>query len=106
VLEAIEAIRDFTADGRDDFMADRKTQSAVIRQLEIIGEAVKRLSAETIAADPAVPWRQIAGARDRLIHGYFQVDLEAVWAMVAQDLPELEARVRALSNAQRPGAGG
>ena len=50
-------------------MADRKTQSAVIRQLEIIGEAVKRLSPELTAAEPGVPWRLIAGARDRLIHG-------------------------------------
>ena len=50
-------------------MADRKTQSAVIRQLEIIGEAVKRPSPELTAAEPGVPWRLIAGARDRLIHG-------------------------------------
>lgn len=96
VLEAIDAAQAFTADGHDAFMADRKTQSAVIRQIEVIGEAVKRLSAATTGAAPQVPWRQIAGARDRLIHGYFQVDLESVWAMVEQDLPVLKQQVRHL----------
>lgn len=96
MLEAIEAAQSFTVEGHDAFMTDRKTQSAVIRQLEIIGEAVKRLSADTTAAAPQVPWRQIAGARDRLIHGYFQVDLEAVWAMVEQDLPGLQLQLRRL----------
>ena len=72
---AIDAARSFTVDGRDAFMADLKTQSAVIRQIEIVGEAVKRLSEEAKAAEPEVPWRLIAGTRDRLIHGYFQVDL-------------------------------
>ncbi len=65
----------------------------MIRQIEIIGEAVKRLSPALTAADPAVPWRQIAGARDRLIHGYFSVDLDAVWAMVEQDIPVLRAQI-------------
>ena len=75
-------------------MADRRTQSAVIHQFEVIGEAVKNLSAELKSSEPSVPWRQIAGARDRLIHAYFSVDLDAVWSMVEQDLPALRARVR------------
>jgi uncharacterized protein with HEPN domain len=74
-------------------MADRKTQSAVIRQIEIIGEAVKRLSPEFTEQRPGVPWRAIAGTRDRLIHGYFTVDLGSVWAMVAQDIPALRDEV-------------
>ena len=94
ILEAIADIQSFIAAGRDGFMADRKTQSAVVRQLEIIGEAVKNLSAALTARESAVPWRQIAGARDRLIHGYFKVDLDAVWAMVEQDLPTLRENVR------------
>lgn len=69
IIEAIEAVTEFTDAGRTGFMSDRKTQSAVIRQLEIIGEAVKRLSPELTAAETAVPWRLIAGARDRLAHG-------------------------------------
>lgn len=78
VLEAIAAIESFTAEGRADFMADLKTQSAVVRQIEIIGEAVKHLDPKLWASEPAVPWRQIAATRDRLIHGYFKVNLDAV----------------------------
>jgi uncharacterized protein with HEPN domain len=69
----------------------------VIRQLEVIGEAVKRLSPEVMAAAPSVPWRAIAGTRDRLIHGYFSVDLDAVWTTVAADLGPLRAEVARLS---------
>lgn len=94
VLEAIAAIESFTVEGREEFMADLKTQSAVVRQIEIIGEAVKNLDAALLANEPNVPWRQIAGTRDRLIHAYFKVDLEAVWAMVKQDLPPLKQNIR------------
>lgn len=96
ILGAIDDIGQFTAEGQADFMADRKTQSAVVRQLEIIGEAVKNLSAELTASEPAVPWRLIAGTRDRLIHAYFSVSLDAVWAMVEQDLPTLRQHVERL----------
>ena len=94
VLDAIAAIESFTAEGRNYFMSDLKTQSAVVRQIEIIGEAVKNLSAELIASETAVPWRLIAGTRDRLIHGYFKVDLDAVWSMIEQDLPPLKQNTR------------
>ncbi len=93
ILGAIADIHAFVHGDEHNFMVDRKTQSAVIRQLEIIGEAVKQLSTELTGAAPDIPWRQIAGARDRLIHAYFQVDLAAVWIMVKQDLPPLHARV-------------
>lgn len=93
VAQALAAVQSFTGDGRQAFMADLKTQSAVIRQIEIIGEAVKRLSDEAKATEPKVPWRLIAGTRDRLIHGYFQVDLAAVWIMVEQDLPTLRLAI-------------
>lgn len=94
VLEAIAAIESFTLEGRAFFITDRKTQSAVVRQIEIIGEAVKQLGSDLTATETAGPWRQIAGTRDRLIHAYFKVDLDAVWAMVMQDLPPLKANVR------------
>ena len=80
-------------------MSDLKTQSAVIRQIEIIGEAVKRLSGELTAAEPDIPWRQIAGTRDRLVHAYFKVDLDAVWAMVEQDLAPLKQAVQRMLGA-------
>jgi uncharacterized protein with HEPN domain len=72
-----------------EFLADAKTQSAVLHQLLIIGEAVKRLSPEFRAAHPEVPWKLIAGTRDKLIHFYEGVDLEQVWRMVTSDLPAL-----------------
>ena len=93
ILAAVDDINEFVDQNRDAFMVDKKTQSAVIRQLEIIGEAVKQLSPELTAREAAVPWRQIAGTRDRLIHGYFRVDLDAVWSMIEQDLPALRAEV-------------
>jgi uncharacterized protein with HEPN domain len=99
ILGATADIVEFTTDGRDAFFADKKTQAAVIRQIEIIGEAVKRLSPALTAAEPAVPWRLIAGARDRLIHGYFSVDLDAVWAMVEQDVPALRAEIARMLSA-------
>jgi len=75
--------------GKAAFLSDAKTQSAVLHQLLVIGEAVKRLSPEFRAAHPEVPWRLIAGTRDKLIHFYEGVDLEEVWKMVTSDLPEL-----------------
>jgi uncharacterized protein with HEPN domain len=72
-----------------EFLEDAKTQSAVLHQLLIIGEAVKRISLEFRSEHPEVPWKLIAGTRDKLIHFYEGVDLEEVWKMVASDLPEL-----------------
>jgi uncharacterized protein with HEPN domain len=65
-IEAIDAILSYTVDGREAFLSDGKTQDAVIRNIEIIGQAVKGISDSTRALEPAVPWRQIAGMRDKL----------------------------------------
>lgn len=106
ILEAIRAIESFTTEGRGHFMSDLKTQSAVIRQLEIIGEAAKNLSGELTASQTDVPWRLIAGARDRLIHGYFRVDLEAVWTMVEKDLLALKMNTQRIMGAEPDGSSG
>lgn len=73
----------------DAFDADLKTQSAVLHQLLILGEAVKRLSDGFREAHPEAPWRSVAGMRDRIIHGYDEVDLGEVWRTIARDLPTL-----------------
>lgn len=86
-LDAIDAITEYTQDGRDAFFADRKTQDAVIRNVEVLGQAVKGLSAETRARDDSIRWRQIAGMRDKLIHEYFGVDLTLVWDVVEREPP-------------------
>ena len=95
-LDAIDAVLEYTEDGRDAFFADRKTQDAVIRNIEVLGQAVKSISAETRAHDGSIPWRQIAGMRDKLIHEYFGVDLALVWDVVERELPSLRPKIRAL----------
>ena len=77
-------------------MADRMRQDAIIRKLEIIGEAVKQISDATRQRRPEIPWKQIAGMRDRLTHAYFGVDLGLVWRVVERDLQPLETAVEAL----------
>ena len=74
---------------RTEFLADRKTQSAVLHQLLLLGEAAKRLSPAFRDLHPHIPWREIAGLRDRLIHAYDRVDLEMVWAALEGRIPEL-----------------
>jgi len=74
---------------RDGFLHDEKTQSAVLHQLLVIGEATKRLSDSFRATHAGVPWREIAGMRDRLVHHYDAVDLDEVWRTVIADLPGL-----------------
>ena len=95
ILGAIDLLRQYT-DGLDysEFAGNVEKQDSVIRRLEIIGEAVKGIPDHLRAKHPGVPWRDIAGARDILIHEYFRVDLEMAWDMVHQNLPLLEAEVR------------
>lgn len=89
IIDAIACIRDYTKDGETAFFADRKTQDAVIRNLEIIGEAVKQLPPELTARHPGIPWKDVAGMRDQLIHHYFGVNLKLVWGVVANRLEAL-----------------
>lgn len=105
-IDSIDAIQRYTVDGRDAFFADPKTQDAVIRNIEVIGQAVKGISEQTRSLDPAVPWRQIAGMRDKLIHEYFGVDLALVWDVVDRELPVLRPHLAELAEhlAQDAGA--
>ena len=74
---------------RDAFLADAKTQAAVLHELLVIGEAVKRLSEAFRTAHPDIPWRAMAGMRDKLIHAYDAVDIEEVWKTLRGDIPAL-----------------
>lgn len=96
IRDAIRRIRAYTTAGKEAFLADSKTQDAVIRNLEIIGEAVKQLSAGLKDANPEVPWRRIAGMRDKLIHEYFGVNLRLVWEAVERELPGLLVSTEAI----------
>ena len=75
------------------FTKDSKTQDAVVRNLEIIGEAVKKLSFEIKEANPDVPWKIIAATRDRLIHEYFGINIDIIWEIATSDLTELRAKI-------------
>jgi len=96
ILESIDKIERFTADGRDRYLRDPMVHDAVIRNLEIIGEAAKRVDDAYRAAHPGVPWRALAGLRDVLIHQYEGVDLEGVWTVVERDLPQVRLGIRSL----------
>jgi uncharacterized protein with HEPN domain len=73
----------------EEFHVDTMLQDAVIRQIQIIGEAAKRVQAETCDAHPGIPWRDIAGMRDKLVHDYLGVDVGMVWTTARDDLPVL-----------------
>lgn len=90
----------------DDFIADDKTVSAVIRKLEIIGEAVKSLPLNIREDNPEIPWREMAGMRDRLIHAYFGVDNKLVWKTIHERLPGVKVGIeKILSTTDWHGAG-
>jgi hypothetical protein len=99
IVEAIDQILAYTSAGRDVFFSDRMIQDAVVRNLEIIGEAVKGLSETTRQTHPGVPWKAIAGTRDRVIHGYFKVSLKIVWQIVEKELPMLRSQIAGLLSA-------
>ncbi len=91
ILSSIADIRLFTSGMTfPQFTSDRKTVNAVIRALEIIGEATKKIPADIREGHPDLPWSEIAAMRDKLIHEYFGVDLEIVWETVQSDLNPLE----------------
>lgn len=89
IQEAMLRIRSYTADGWEAFARNPMAQDAVLRNFEIIGEATKRLSERAKGRRPDIPWRQIAGFRDVLIHDYMGVNLRRVWNVVERDLPRL-----------------
>jgi uncharacterized protein with HEPN domain len=82
IQDALLSVLEYTKEGPAAFLASKMVQDAVLRNLDVIGEAVKALADETRNLAPEVPWRRIAGMRDVLIHHYFGVDLQVVWRVV------------------------
>jgi uncharacterized protein with HEPN domain len=93
ILDAIQKIESYVSVGHETFMSTSHWQDAVIRQLEIIGEASKRLSPELRSRYPRIPWKRIAGLRDVLIHDYLGVDISMVWQITQTYLPDLKQQI-------------
>ena len=103
-LDFLEDIRDCLAKAQtfvagmscEDFSADEKTCFAVFHALEVVGEATKRLPSELRNRYPDLPWRDMAGMRDKLVHDYFGVNLKVVWETATEEAPLLEAEIRSV----------
>jgi uncharacterized protein with HEPN domain len=97
ILDAIAKATSFVSGmSVETFAEDARTSFAVIRALEIVGEAARQIPADVRAAYPGVPWKAMTGIRDKLIHQYFGVDLEVIWRTVQDDLPPLLAPLASL----------
>lgn len=98
MMDAAESISAFiTGRRREDLDTDRMLLFAVVRAIEVIGEAAGKVSEEARAEAPDIPWAAIVSMRNRLIHGYFDIDTEVVWKTVTEELPALLPRLRALA---------
>jgi uncharacterized protein with HEPN domain len=94
IKQSIQLILDFTTGLKfEDFQKDIKTQYAVIRCFEVIGEAAKRIPDEYKSQKVSIPWKVMAGMRDRLIHGYDVVDASILWRTIKTDIPDLQKKL-------------
>lgn len=93
ISEAIERIQRYSEKGREGFSDDELLQTWVVHHLQIIGEAVGRLSESLKAKHPEVPWREIVAMRNILVHDYFAIDAGKVWNVVEQNLPDLKVKI-------------
>ncbi len=97
ILECIEKIQKYVSGMTyEDFENDERTVDAVLRNLEIIGEAARNIPSEFRVKYPDIPWRRIVGLRNVVIHEYFGVDLENIWEIVKNDLPDLKQKIKTL----------
>jgi uncharacterized protein with HEPN domain len=102
ILEAIRKIETFVVGVTfEAFSQDAKTIDAVVHNIEVIGEAARHIPEQLRLAYPAVPWKQVVGSRDKMIHEYFGIDLEVIWQTINDDLPVLKQEVKAIISKQR-----
>jgi len=97
ILDSINDIEDFiNGMGFDDFRNDRKTINAVVRSIEIIGEASKKIPKKIKDKHRDIPWKKMAGMRDKLIHEYFGIDLEILWKVASEEINTLRPGIRSV----------
>ena len=96
ILECIDWITRYTAEGREAFLSDRKTQSATLRELQTLAESTQRLSNEFKEAHSEVPWESISGFRNVLVHDYLGIRLERIWEIIERDLPAFRTALEAI----------
>lgn len=98
IYDCIGWIKEYVQEGKEAFLQDHKTQDAVIRNLEVIGQAVKDLGTDSLTSShPETPWTQIAATRNFLAHQYLGVDLTLIWNIVEQHLPQMEQQIIAIA---------
>lgn len=105
MLERCQRVARFIRPGRTAFMASEELQDAVIRNVEVIGEAAKRVSVESRSLMASLDWKSICGMRDVLIHDYIGVDLEEVWNVASSRIPELQAVLERFLEGEGTGSG-
>ena len=103
VADCIARIGRHAGGSRERFIASEVVQDAVLRNLQVLAESTSRLSNRIRATEPGVPWAEIQSFRNRLAHGYLAINLDIVWEVVRQDLPELDAAVRRMRSRERHG---
>jgi len=94
ISECIDHIEQYVRDGKEGYLADAKTQDAVLRKLHVLSESSQRLSEALKKKYPEVDWRAISGFRNVVVHDYLGIDLEQVWQIVTHDLPDLKAKIK------------
>jgi len=101
MIDATGSVEQFAAGRkRDDLDTDQMLLFAIVRAIEVIGEAASKVTNETQAASPEVPWASIVGMRNRLIHGYFDIDSDVVWKTVTEEIPDLRRSLKSLVERQ------
>jgi uncharacterized protein with HEPN domain len=96
ILEAIERIEKYADEGKERFEEDELIQTWIVHHITIIGEACRTLSDDFQATHASIPWADIVGMRNILVHHYFGIDTDAVWSVVQKDLPELKLNIQAI----------
>ena len=95
ILKSIEKIEDYVMDyDEEKFLNNEQIQDAVVRRLEIIGEAIKNVSKSIKEDYPLIPWKEIAGFRDIIVHAYFGINMKRVWLVIENDLPKLKENIK------------